>query len=64
MKMRPVSVNALVLELLIGTSNGYFELVVFNSLDVTHRKKKDLKYSEVLFPKETQNNNTSMYTQH
>lgn len=29
MKMRPVSVNALVLELLMGTSNGYFELVVF-----------------------------------
>ena len=39
MKMRPVSVNALVLRLLMGTSNGYFELLLSKSLDVTHQKK-------------------------
>ena len=39
MKMRPVSVNALVLELLMGTSKCYCELFLLNSLDVIHPKK-------------------------
>lgn len=50
MKIRPVSVNALVLRLLMGTSNGYFELVVFNSLDVTHQKKTSENTVRFFFP--------------